>query len=139
MAGFIAYHASAEDFFFRNCFRNKKKFSCREFRFPAYLASVRGPVCLSMAIATLLAISATAARAQALAAPKLHLSGRDQDTKKDAAQVITRETPAAMKNDTVQVTTKEAPSVTKKETVQVVTKQTSQGVTKVKTSERIRP
>ena len=122
-----------------NCFRNKKKFSCREFRFPAYLASVRGPVCLSMAIATLLAISATAARAQALAAPKLHLSGRDQDTKKDAVQVITRETPAAMKNDTVQVTTKEAPSVTKKETVQVVTKQTPQGVTKVKTSEPIRP
>src|SRR5438045_6504536 len=44
-----------------------------------------------------------------------------------------------MKNDTVQVTTKEAPSLTRKETVQVVTKQTPQGVTKVKTSEPIRP
>src|SRR5438874_12358956 len=90
-------------------FRNKKKFSCREFRFPAYLASVRGSVCLSMAITALLAISATAARAQALAPSKLHLAGRDQNTKKDAVQVITKETPSAMKSDTVQVTTKEAP------------------------------
>ena len=122
-----------------NSFRNTKKFSCRKVRFPAYLASVRGPVCLSMAIATLLAISTTAARAQALAPSKLHLAGRDQNTKKDAVQVITKETPAATKSDTVQVTTKEAPPIIKKDAVQVITKQTPQAVTKVKTSEPIRP
>src|SRR5437899_10962460 len=98
-------------------FRNKKKFSCREFRFPAYLASVRGPVCLSMAIATLLAISTTAARAQALAPSKLHLAGRDQNTKKDAVQVITKETPAATNSDTVQITTNALPPIIKKDDV----------------------
>jgi hypothetical protein len=92
-----------------------------------------------MAIATLLAISTTAARAQALVPSKLHLAGRDQDTKKDAVQVITKETPAAMKNDTVQVATKETPPVTKKDTVQVITKQTPQVVTKIKRSQSIPP
>ena len=92
-----------------------------------------------MAITTLLAISTTAARGQVLAPPKLHLTGRDQETKKDAVQVITRETPAATKNDTVQVATKEAPPVIKKDTVQVITKQTSQVSAKIKISEPIRP
>src|SRR5438477_8215583 len=116
---------------------NKKKFSCREFRFPAYLASVRGPVCLSMAITALLAISATTARAQALAPSKLHLAGRDQNTKKDAVQVITKETPSAMKNDAIQVASKETPPVIKKDSVQVITKQTPQAA--LKTTEPIRP
>jgi len=105
-------------------------------RFPAYLASVRGPVCLSMAITALLALSTTAARAQALVPSKLYLAGRDQNTKKDAVQVITKETAI---RDPVQVTTRETPVVTKKDTVQVITKQTSQVSAKIKISEPIRP
>src|SRR5438105_11173610 len=92
-----------------------------------------------MAIAMLLAISTTAARAQALAPPKLHLTGRDQDTKKDAVQVITKETFAATKNDTVQRTPKGAAAIVKKDTVQVITKQTPPASTKINTSEPIRP
>src|SRR5438105_10452194 len=92
-----------------------------------------------MAITTLLAISTTSARAQALVPSKLHLTRRDQDTKKDAVQVITRETTAATKNDTVQVTTKEAPPTVKKDAGPVITKQTPQVIAKLKTSEPIRP
>ena len=90
-----------------------------------------------MAITALLAISATAARAQALAPSKLHLAGRDQNTKKDAVQVITKETPSAMKNDAIQVASKETPPVIKKDSVQVITKQTPQAA--LKTTEPIRP
>ena len=122
-----------------NSFRNKKKFSCREFRFPAYLASVRGPVCLSVAITALLVISTSTARAQALVPSKLHLAGRDQETKKDKVQGVTGQTPPAIKKDTVEVITRETPPVVKKDTAQVITKQTPQVVTKERATEPIRP
>jgi hypothetical protein len=96
-------------------------------------------VCLSGAITTLLVISTTPAWGQALVPPKLHLAGRDQNTKKDAVQVITKDPPAAMKNDPIQVTTREVPAAVKKDTVQVITKQTPPAGSKVRTSEPIRP
>src|ERR1700686_1698159 len=58
-------------------------------QFPAYLASVRRPVYLSLATTTLLAISSGAARAQALAPSTLHLTSPEQETKNESVQVIT--------------------------------------------------
>ena len=58
---------------------------------PAYLASVRGPVYLALATTTLLVISSTGARAQALAPSTLHLTGSEQETKYESVQVITKE------------------------------------------------
>src|SRR5438132_10954979 len=53
-------------------FKNKKKSACLRPRFPAYLASVRGPICLTLATTSLLVISSAAAYAQALAPSTLH-------------------------------------------------------------------
>ncbi|MEY2492086.1 MAG: hypothetical protein QOH24_1037 [Verrucomicrobiota bacterium] len=91
---------------------------------------MRGGICLSVAITAVLAISTTASRAQELAPPKLHLAGHDQEAKKDAVQVITKE-PA-------QVITKQTARVTMKEP-QVITKQPAQVSTREKISEPTRP
>ncbi len=58
-------------------------------QFPAYLASVRGPVYLALATTSLLVISSAAAHAQALAPSTLHLTGSEPETKYESVQVIT--------------------------------------------------
>jgi hypothetical protein len=70
---------------------------------------MRGSICLALATTSLLAISNTAARAQGLAPPTLHLTSPDQATKKDVVQTIT-------------VTKKAAPAITKKP-AQVIAKE----------------
>jgi len=62
-------------------------------QFPAYLASVRGPVYLALATTSLLVISSTGAHAQALAPSTLHLTGDSEpaETKYEPVQVITKE------------------------------------------------
>src|ERR1700680_3019991 len=60
-------------------------------QFPAYLASVRGPVYLALATTSLLVISGGAARAQALAPSTLHLTSPEPETKYESVQVITKE------------------------------------------------
>jgi len=79
-------------------------------QFPAYVASVRGPVYLALATTTLLVISSTGAHAQALAPSTLHLTGSE---------------PAETKYVPVQVIT--------------ITKEPAQAIAKEKTSERKLP
>ena len=59
-------------------------------QFPAYLASVRGPVYLALATTSLLVISSAAAHAQALAPSTLHLTSSEQETKYESVQAITK-------------------------------------------------
>ena len=83
---------------------------------------MRRLVCLSVTIATLLIISNTG-RAQTFAPPKLSLAEREQATKKDSIQVITRETPEVITKETsAQVITKEKPAVAAKQMPEVITK-----------------
>jgi hypothetical protein len=83
---------------------------------------VRRLVCLSVTIATLLIISTTG-RAQTFAPPKLSFAEREQATKKDPIQVITRETPEVITKETpAQVITKEKPAVATKQMPEVITK-----------------
>ena len=83
---------------------------------------MRRLVCLSVTIATLLTISNTG-RAQTFAPPKLSFAGREQATKKDPIQVITRETPEVLPRETpAQVITKEKPVVAEKQMPEVITK-----------------
>jgi len=116
---------------------------------------VRRLVCLSVTIATLLIISHTG-RAQTFAPPKLSLAEREQATKKDSIQVITRETPEVITKETsAQVITKEKPAVAakqmpevitkavppvaKKEVAEVITKSVPQVATKERIFETVRP
>jgi hypothetical protein len=69
----------------------RKKSTCLRPRFPAYLASVRGPICLTLATTSLFVVSGVAAHAQALAPSTLNLTSPEQETKKDIAQAITKE------------------------------------------------
>ena len=83
---------------------------------------MRRLVCLSVTIATLLTISNTG-RAQTFAPPKLSFAEREQATKKDPIQVITRETPEVIRKETpAQVITKEKPAVATKQMPEVITK-----------------
>ncbi len=91
---------------------------------------MRRPVCLSVTIATLLTISNTG-RAQTFAPPKLSFAEREQATKKDPIQVITRETP--------EVITKEKPAIATKQVPEVITKPIPQVATKERTFEPVRP
>src|SRR5205807_3462644 len=72
------------------------KNACPLPQFPAYLASVRGPVYLALATTSLLAISSATARAQALAPSTLHLPGSEPETKYESVQVITKEPAQAI-------------------------------------------
>jgi hypothetical protein len=73
-------------------------------------------------IATLLIIPNTG-RAQTFAPSKLSLAGREQATKKDPIQVITKETPEILTRETPpQVITKEKPAVAAKQMPEVITK-----------------
>jgi hypothetical protein len=83
---------------------------------------VRRLVCLSVTIATLLIISNTG-RAQTFAPSKLSLAGREQATKRDPIQVITRETPEVITKETPsQVITQEKPAVAAKQMPDVIIK-----------------
>ena len=83
---------------------------------------MRRLVCLSVTIATLLTISNTG-RAQTFAPPKLSFAEREQATKKDPIQVITRETPEVITKETpAQAFTKEKPAVATKQMPEVITK-----------------
>jgi hypothetical protein len=116
---------------------------------------VRRLVCLSVTIATLLIIS-NSGRAQTFAPSKLSFAGREQATKKDPIQVITRETPEVLTRETPpQVITKEKPAVAakpmpeviskpvppvaKKQAAEVITKPIPQVATKERTFEPVRP
>jgi hypothetical protein len=114
---------------------------------------VRRLVCLSVTIATLLIISNTS-RAQTFAPSKLSLSGREQATKKDPIQVITRETAEVLTREVPpQVITKEKPTVAanpeaitkpvppvaKKEIAEVISKPTPKVATKERAFEPVRP
>ena len=74
---------------------------------------MRRPVCLALAITSLLVISSAAAHAQALAPSELHLTSPDQQTKTDLTQVFTKEpvraivkktAPASRKNPAQAIT-----------------------------------
>jgi hypothetical protein len=83
---------------------------------------VRRLACLSLTIAALLTIAHTG-RAQTFAPPKLQLAGREQATKKDPIQVITRETPEVITKETPpQVIAKEKPAIAMKQMPEVITK-----------------
>ena len=83
---------------------------------------MRRLVSLSVTIATLLIIS-NIGRAQTFAPPKLSFAEREQATKKDPIQVITRETPEVITKETpAQVITKEKPAVATKQMPEVITK-----------------
>jgi hypothetical protein len=114
---------------------------------------VRRLVCLSVTIATLLIISNTS-RAQTFAPSKLSLAGREQATKKDPIQVITRETAEVLTREvppqvitkekpTVaanpEVITKPVPPVAKKEIAEVISKPTPKVATKERAFEPVRP
>jgi hypothetical protein len=116
---------------------------------------VRRLVCLSVTIATLLIVS-NSGRAQTFAPSKLSLAEREQATKKDPIQVITRETPEVITKETpAQVITKEKPAVAtkqmpevitkpvppvvKKQVAEVITKPIPQVATKATTFEPVRP
>src|ERR1700732_786984 len=60
-------------------------------RFPAILASVRGPVYLALATTSLLVMFGAPAQAQALAPSTLHLTSSEPETKYESVQVITKE------------------------------------------------
>ena len=116
---------------------------------------MRRLVSLSVTIATLLIIS-NIGRAQTFAPPKLSFAEREQATKKDPIQVITRETPEVITKETpAQVITKEKPAVAtkqmpevitkpvppvaKKQVAEVITKPNPQVATKERTFEPVRP
>jgi hypothetical protein len=116
---------------------------------------VRRLVCLSVTIAALLIISNTG-RAQTFAPSKLSFAEREQATKRDPIQVITRETPQVITKETPaqvitkekpavatkqvpEVITKQVPQVAKKQVAEVITKPISQVATKGKTFEPVRP
>ena len=83
---------------------------------------MRRLVSLSVTIATLLIIS-NIGRAQTFAPPKLSFAEREQATKKDPIQVITRETPEVITKETpAQAFTKEKPAVATKQMPEVITK-----------------
>ncbi len=84
---------------------------------------MRRPVYLAFATTSLLVISGAAAHAQALAPSELHLTGPEQETKKDTVQAITR-TPAQV------IAREESPEQkTKKDIVQAMTKKPIKAIT----------
>ena len=116
---------------------------------------MRRLVSLSVTIATLLIIS-NIGRAQTFAPPKLSFAEREQATKKDPIQVITRETPEVITKETPaqaftkekpavatkqmpEVITKPVPPVAKKQVAEVITKPNPQVATKERTFEPVRP
>ncbi len=116
---------------------------------------MRRLACLSVTIATLLIIS-DIGRAQTFAPPELSFVEREQATKKDPIQVITRETPEVITKETPaqaftnekppvatkhvpEVIIKPVPPVAKKQMAEVITKPIPQVAAKERTFEPARP
>ena len=116
---------------------------------------MRRLACLSVTIATLLIIS-DIGRAQTFAPPELSFAEREQATKKDPIQVITRETPEVITKETPaqaftnekppvatkhvpEVIIKPVPPVAKKQMAEVITKPIPQVAAKERTFEPARP
>ena len=108
----------------------RKKSACLTPRFPAYLASVRGPICLTLATTSLLVISSAAAHAQALAPSTLHLTSPEQETKKDIVQTITKEPAQAITKEPAQAITKEPVRATTKKSMRATSKEPMQTLAK---------
>jgi hypothetical protein len=108
----------------------RKKSACLTPRFPAYLVSVRGPFCLTLATTSLLVISSAAAHAQALAPSTLNLTRPEQETKKDVVQAIAKEPAKVIAREPAQVIAKEPAQVITKGPAQVITKEPAQVITK---------
>ncbi len=111
-------------------FKNKKKSACLTPRFPAYLTSVRVPICLTLATTSLLVISSATVYAQALAPSTLNLTSPEQETKKDIAQAITKEPAQAIAKEPVRATTKKSMRATTKEPIQALAKEPVQAIAK---------
>ena len=91
---------------------------------------MRGPICLTLATTSLLVISSAAAYAQALAPSTLHLTGPDQETKKDIVQAITKEPAQAIAKEPVRATTKKSMRAITKEPMQALAKEPVQAIAK---------
>src|SRR6266487_6304148 len=111
-------------------FKNKKKSACLTPRFPAYLTSVRVPICLTLATTSLLVISSATVYAQALAPSTLNLTSPEQETKKDIAQAITKEPAQAIAKEPVRATTKKSMRATTKKSMRAITKEPMQALAK---------
>src|SRR6266550_5281074 len=108
----------------------RKKSACLTPRFPAYLASVRGPISLTLATTSLFVISSVAAYAQALAPSTLNLTSPEQETKKDIVQAITKEPAQAIAKEPVRATTKKSMRAITKEPMQALAKEPVQAIAK---------
>jgi hypothetical protein len=108
----------------------RKKSACLTPRFPAYLASVRVPICLTLATTSLFVISSATAHAQALAPSTLNLTSPEQETKKDIAQAITKEPAQAIAKEPVRAATKKSMRATAKEPMQALAKEPVQAIAK---------
>ncbi len=91
---------------------------------------MRGPICLTLATTSLLVISSAAAYAQALAPSTLHLTGPDQETKKDIVQAITKEPAQAIAKEPARATTKKSMRAITKEPIQALAKEPVQAIAK---------
>jgi hypothetical protein len=91
---------------------------------------VRRLVYLALATTSLLVISSAAAHAQALAPSTLHLTSPEQETKKDIAQVITKEPAKVIAKE------KSLKQETKTDAVQEITKEPAHVITKEKSPEQ---
>ena len=114
----------------RRFLKIRKKSACLTPRFPAYLASVRVPICLTLATTSLFVISSATAHAQALAPSTLNLTSPEQETKKDIAQAITKEPAQAIAKEPVRATTKKSMRATAKEPMQALAKEPVQAIAK---------
>ena len=114
----------------RRFLKIRKKSACLTPRFPAYLASVRVPICLTLATTSLFVISSATAHAQALAPSTLNLTSPEQETKKDIAQAITKEPAQAIAKEPVRATTKKSVRATTKEPIQALAKEPVQAIAK---------
>jgi len=114
----------------RRFLKIRKKSACLTPRFPAYLASVRVPICLTLATTSLFVISSATAHAQALAPSTLNLTSPEQETKKDIVQAITKEPAQAIAKEPVRATTKKSMRATTKEPMQALAKEPVQAIAK---------
>src|SRR5437667_12236198 len=105
------------------------------------------PVCLALAITSLLVISSVAAHAQALAPSELHLASHEQETKKYIGQVVTKETMPVITKKSAQAIAKKPGKEIAKKPVQAITRDSARTFTiepvrpieKPSTSEATRP
>jgi hypothetical protein len=114
----------------RRFLKIRKKNACLTPPFPAYLASVRVPICLTLATTSLFVISSATGHAQALAPSTLNLTSPEQETKKDIAQAITKEPAQAITKEPAQAIAKEPVRATTKKSMRATTKEPIQALAK---------